>query len=203
MPSSERQTVIAGEQTRRSRTARWFFLLGTAVLLGSSLGGAALVRLLDIPAGTPFRFPPVFWMSTVALATGSLALQRGVGFVRRERQRAFRGQLVVALVAGTVFVMLQIAGLKVLIDARELSPVAEAADSLPTIGVKPYVVVAAALHAMHFVVAILFLVYVTVNGFQDRYDHEVHFSVRFCAWFWHALGVIWLALLCVFGFVFL
>lgn len=203
MPHQDQSTVIASEQTRRSRTAQWFFLLGTAVLLTASFGGAALIRLLDIPPGQPFHFPPVFWMSTVALATGSIAMQRAVGFVRRERQRAFRGQLIVALVAGTVFVMLQIAGLKVLIDAREAAPVAETTESLPTIGAKPYVVVAAALHAMHFVVAILFLVYVTVNGFFDRYDHEVHFSVRFCAWFWHALGIIWIALLCVFGFVFL
>jgi cytochrome c oxidase subunit III len=43
----------------------------------------------------------------------------------------------------------------------------------------------------------LFLVFVTVQGFADRYDHEYYWGVLVCACFWHALGIVWLAILFV------
>ena len=47
--------------------------------------------------------------------------------------------------------------------------------------------------------ALLFVVFVTVNGFADRYDHEYYFGVRVCTAFWHILCVVWLAILGVFA----
>ena len=57
--------------------------------------------------------------------------------------------------------------------------------------------VIAALHGMHFVIALLFLSYVTVQAFADRYDHEYFFGVTVCSWFWHLLAVVWCAILVV------
>jgi heme/copper-type cytochrome/quinol oxidase subunit 3 len=53
------------------------------------------------------------------------------------------------------------------------------------------------LHGMHFVVALLFLCHITVQAMADRYDHEYYWGVTVCAWFWHALGVAWVAILFV------
>ena len=64
-------------------------------------------------------------------------------------------------------------------------------------GAAAFIIIAAALHAMHFVVAILFLAYIVVNAGFDRYDHEYYFGVTVCAWFWHALGLLWIAVLVV------
>jgi heme/copper-type cytochrome/quinol oxidase subunit 3 len=68
-------------------------------------------------------------------------------------------------------------------------------------GASPYVAVISALHAVHFVVALMFLVFVTVHAFADRYDHEYYFGVTICSWFWHALGVAWLIVLGVIGVI--
>ena len=46
-------------------------------------------------------------------------------------------------------------------------------------------------------VCVLFLCYVTVQALADRYDHEYYWGVSICAWFWHALGIAWVALLFV------
>jgi hypothetical protein len=56
-----------------------------------------------------------------------------------------------------------------------------------------------ALHAMHFTLALMFLVWVTLGAFADRYDHEYFWGVVVCAWFWHALGIAWGCILIVFA----
>ena len=63
----------------------------------------------------------------------------------------------------------------------------------------PFVLMLAALHALHLSVALLFLAFVGTRAGADRYDHEYHWGVRFCAWFWHALGIAWLLILAIFA----
>jgi len=42
-------------------------------------------------------------------------------------------------------------------------------------------------------------VYVTVQALADRYDHEYYWGVTLCAWFWHALGLVWCVILATMG----
>jgi heme/copper-type cytochrome/quinol oxidase subunit 3 len=169
-----------------------FFLVSVAAFALAGL----LARLL-IPFGAPpvalraVVFPPAFWVSTLLLAGGSLALHLAVRSVRIERQRQFRRRLLVALAAGTLFVGVQIAGLWRLVQNQDPTDV--------TTDVNAFLVMLASLHGLHFTVALLFLVFVTLRAFADRYDHEYYFGVVVCAWFWHFLGAVWLAILVVFG----
>ena len=175
---------------RRSDFALRFFAL-SAVLLSTSLGLSSLLCNLSPTASPqePTDFPPAFAASTLLLFCGSVALSRAIGFVKRERQRPFRRSLAFALSAGTLFVGIQTFALTNLIRQQ---PAEEALT-----GAGAFVSVAAVLHAMHFVVALLCLVYVTVQAHADRYDHEYYWGVTVCAWFWHALGVVWCAVLAV------
>lgn len=136
-------------------------------------------------------FPTAFWFTTVLLAVGSGFLHRAAFAVRHERQTTFRESLLVALVAGTLFVGLQTYGLASL--ARNQLP--EEAQT----GANAFITMLAALHAMHFALALLFLVWVTLNALADRYDHEYSWGVTVCAWFWHVLGVVWMLILVVFA----
>lgn len=154
-------------------------------------GGLARVLMQQIPPAAfhAASFPPMFAISTVALWLGSACLSRAVADVRRERQREFRRDLIAALLAGTVFVACQVSALNWLIQRQRPEEVAT--------GAAAFVAVFAALHAMHFIVAVLFLIFVTVWAFADRYDHEYFWGVSLCAWFWHILGLAWLAVLAV------
>ena len=66
-------------------------------------------------------------------------------------------------------------------------------------GAHVFAFVFVALHAMHFVVALWFLTFVTLKARYERYDHEYYWGVTVCTWFWHALGLVWLAILAVFA----
>ncbi len=138
---------------------------------------------------SPTKFPRAFGVSSVLLFCGSATMARAVSFVKRERQRPFRHNLSFALLTGTSFVGIQIFALSRLIQQQ---PAEEALT-----GAGAFVAVAAVLHAMHFVVALLFLVYVTVQAHADRYDHEYYWGVSVCAWFWHVLGIMWCVVLAI------
>lgn len=193
--------MIDSYRNQRSSLALHFFLLSGAVFAAAFAGGWGLIQLAgESPAGE-FHFPVAFWISSISLLTGSIALQRSIYFVQNERLRPFRSHLLAALVAGTLFVAFQIFGMWVLLRSQESGLAFSAADPSVTLGVKPYVFVATFLHAMHFVLALLFLVYVALNGVTGRYDHEYYWGVCVCAWFWHGLGIVWAMILCVFAIV--
>ena len=168
----------------RSEFAVRFATLSALLLTLATLLAALLFKLIPtVPGRPPTQFSPLFLASTIFLVVGSLSLSRACEFVRREKQRPFRKQLLIALGAGTLFVSSQTYALTRLVSQQ--SP--EEAQT----GAGAFVAVIATLHAVHFVVALMFLAFITVQALADRYDHEYFWGVTICAWFWHALGVVW------------
>lgn len=180
--------------TSHSEFAVRFAVVSALLLLLATAIGTALLKLLPVtPNLPPNHFPRTFLISTMLLLIGSWSLSRACAFVRRERQVPFRRHLLISLAAGTLFVAMQTYGLTSLIRQQRPEEISTAAA--------PYVAVMVALHAMHFVVALMFLVFVTTQAFADRYDHEYYFGVTICTWFWHALGIVWLVVMVVIGIV--
>ncbi len=176
----------------RTREARLFFATVMAVMTLAMLTGWGVSRLPFSAASANRLFPYVFLISSLLLLVGSLVMARAVHCVRREQQKPFRRSLLLALALGAMFWGVQTYGLKVLMPHDRT---AEAAQ----FGINAFVLMLAALHGMHFVVAVLFLSQITVRAFADRYDHEYYWGVTVCAWFWHALGIVWLGILGVFA----
>lgn len=176
----------------QSRAALRFFATASGVVLLSASIAATLFALFGTPTGPGVLFPPAFVASTLLLFSGSVALTKAVRYVRIERQLMFRRWLVAGLVLGALFVGVQTYALACLMPQDRT---AQAAST----GVTAFVLALASLHAMHFIVATLFLSLVTVRSFADRYDHEYYWGVSVCSWFWHALGIVWVAILAVFA----
>lgn len=161
------------------------------MLLGAAAASAFLLPRWPQAVGRPpgVIFPPVFAISTVCLLFASFALSRAETHVAKERQAQFRSSLRQALAAGTCFVAIQSYAL---ISFFSQQPPVQAAT-----GATAFVAVAAALHGMHVIIAWLFLLFVILQAQSDRYDHEYHWGVTFCGWFWHILVIVWLVVLCV------
>lgn len=178
----------AGRTTTES-FARRFFLAAIAVY-GTAAGllSGLVVGFPPEPASA-LRLPGAFVISSGLLLLVSGALHRAVQFVRVERQRSFRRALWFALFAGVLFVGVQGYGLTCLLTME--NPVAAQTGSVA------FAFVFAAMHGLHVVVALLFLLFVTLRAAADRYDHEYYWGVTVTGWFWHALGVAWLAILAV------
>lgn len=131
------------------------------------------------------------------LLAGSVTLQRAAWLVRVQQLESFRRWLVVSLTSGTLFVGIQICGLWRLTQ-NQTRPGQSLPDSAET-GANALVAMFAGLHGVHFVIALLFVAWITVNAFANRYDHEYSSGVTFCAWFWHTLGIVWMMILGLFA----
>ncbi len=192
-------TVIPSRPMRPSVFARRLIVTSAAVY---AVAGTIAVGLIEfgrsfvadhgaLPTAGPI--PPALWAGTVLLGTGSWWMQRSVGYVRREKQRPFRRSLLVALVTGTLFVGVQSFGLWCLLT-QHWHPTEFGNTTVAA-------VMFVGLHALHFLLALLALVYVSILASADRYDHEYYWGVSACAAFWHFLGVVWIVLLLVMGLI--
>jgi cytochrome c oxidase subunit 3 len=180
------------DQTR-AMLARRFFV--ATVLQGG------MILLLALSLGLIFRhpepteelqLPTAFQFGTMFLAIGSWCLHDAHANVRLERQHRFRTSLLLALGAAVLFVSVQSYGMWALIQS--ISPELEMQTSIHGM-----VIMFAAIHAMHFVVAQSVLLWVTLSAFADRYDHEYYWGVTFASWCWHVLGIVWIGILCIFA----
>lgn len=175
----------------QSRTAIRFFLMASLAFGAAAAIAGGLAHLLGRPAAQAgFAVPPSFVVSSLLLIVGSVAMTNAVVEVRRERQREFRHWLLVALAAGASFMGVQGYGLWWLLPVQRTTGDA-------SLGATPFILMLAALHALHLSVAVLFLAFVTARAQAERYDHEYYWGVSVCAWFWHALGVAWLFVLLI------
>lgn len=183
----------AGGRVRDAQRAAFILML----LIFGSLSVFLFCRWAFGPplGGRGLQFPAAFGVSTGLLFAGSLAMGRALAFVRQERQKEFRRSLKIAAGMATLFMGVQSYGLLWMTPATR-SP------SETSLGVRPFVMVFTGLHAMHFFVATLFVSVVLARSIADRYDHEYHWGVTVCAWFWHALGLAWVAILAVFAIAF-
>lgn len=181
------------DRLSRATLARHFFLatvLQAAVAFGLAYGLAAVFGAP--PPMERLQLPTAFQFGTVFLLLGSWQLHQSVRYVRIERQRPFRRSLLLALVLAILFVAVQSFGLWAFVEGTRDA-------NNPQLNVHGFVFVFAALHAMHFLVAQSVLLWVTLSAFADRYDHEYYWGVTFASCFWHVLGLVWLAILCVFA----
>ncbi|MDA1229304.1 MAG: cytochrome c oxidase subunit 3 [Planctomycetota bacterium] len=177
----------------RVSLARQFFVatglqFGVILLLGFTL---AIIFRHPEPTKV-LRLPVAFQFGTLFLAIGSWCLHDANTNVRLERQRRFRQSLLLALCAAVLFVAVQSYGMWALI--KSISPDLEMQTS-----VHGPVIMFAGIHAMHFIVAQSVLLWVTLSAFAERYDHEYYWGVTFAGWCWHVLGVVWIAILCIFA----
>ncbi|APZ96091.1 hypothetical protein [Fuerstiella marisgermanici] len=143
------------------------------------------------PPSDRLRLPAAFQFCTVFLLLGSWFLHAALTNVKVERQARFRRALLLALGFATLFVGVQSFGMWSFLKGTTVQQTSQ----LNTHG---FVFMFVAMHAMHFLIAQSVLMWVTLASFYDRYDHEYYFGVAFAAWFWHALGIVWLGILWVF-----
>ena len=180
------------DQTRASLARRFFVAsvlqASLIIVLGLTFG-----VIIGHPEPTDrLHLPAAFQFGTLFLAFGSWCLHDAHTSVRFERQHRFRRSLLLAIGSAGLFVSVQSFGLWALI--KSIPPQLEMQTSIHGM-----VIMFAALHAMHFVVAQAVLLWVTLCAFADRYDHEYYWGVTFAGWCWHVLGIVWIAILCIFA----
>jgi len=178
----------------RAKQGGLLFLGMLFVFFASSLLLYALYAFSrrDDPYSTA-TLPWSFLQSTVCLVAISGLLQWATRTVRRDHLIKTTVLLGISLVAGVVFLGIQVVAMAQMIQDTTL----RAGNGRGVVGM---VVVLAFLHALHVAGGVIALGIVGVRAALGRYDHERHFAVDFTAQYWHFLDVIWIAMLAAFWF---
>jgi len=194
----------------------WLFLAALTMLFASSLLGYFLIRLrlggeaaTSRTAAAPLRLPWLLWISTLLLLGSSLAMQRALAAVRRERQRAFFTALLTATGLTVAFIAVQAPAMVQLLHQHgQIRSVAAASAAqiaaAPGPGAAPGAGAAATLYGLIFFLVLLHALHVLggllaagalLHGaWHHRYDHEHHAPVRHVAMYWHFLDAVWLVM---------
>lgn len=175
---------------------QFFGLAVTTFSLAIGITYSLMQILGRAETGSELSFPPAFAVSTLLLAVGSWSMDRSIRFVRVEKQLLFRKWLLIGLGFGVLFIGVQSYGLWAMFPADRS---AEAAS----LGALGFVIALSTLHGLHFLVAVLFSSFVVAQSWNDRYDHEYYWGVWFCTWFWHGLGIVWIAILAIFAIAYI
>jgi heme/copper-type cytochrome/quinol oxidase subunit 3 len=169
------------------------FLVSLFMLFAAAMVGYVFVRLAGGKSPPPgsLHFPRLLWVSTALVICVSIAMSQAVSAVRREKQGAFRTWLSIALLLAIAFLLVQAPAMAVLLLEHERLRAA----GLFLYGLVFFLIL---LHALHVAGGMIALLRLQFRCQQGVYDHEHYQPVRYTAWYWHFLDVIWIVMFSTF-----
>jgi cytochrome c oxidase subunit 3 len=166
-----------------------FVVIG--VLFAGTLVGYVLTRLQATfwrPPGTA-GLPPGLVASTAMLAGVSVCAQRALNSIRDNLQDSFKRSLWLTLAFAFAFLVGQSINWGHMLRIQATYP-------RPTLFAFSFYLLTG-LHAAHVLGGFVPLGIVIQRALAREYSSSRHDGVKFCTWYWHYLGIIWLVLLSV------
>lgn len=166
------------------------FLLSLAIVFAGTLVAYTYLRLSSPkwPSAEQAPLPDGLVLSTIVIVASSFTLLAAAAMLRARRQGAFRGFLLITTLLGLGFLGAQTLNWVRLYDQYQ--------RVIPNQSIGMFHVLTV-LHALHVVGGVIALVRVTTLAWAGRYTPQEHAGVRYCAWYWHFLDVVWLVMLAV------
>ena len=159
--------------------------IGSLVMMFAGLTSAYIVKRNQANWQT-FDLPQLFWYSTVAIVLSSVTIYLAqLAFKQREMQK-YRRLLVVTLILGVLFIVLQTIGFQQL-WAKGITLQSSVSYSFL------YVIVG--LHAAHVLGGIIAMLVLFAKAFSSRKRIYNSIPVELVSTYWHFVDVLWIYLL--------
>jgi len=135
--------------------------------------------------------PKVFWASTAAIVSSSIAIQMALRAFRQRDMRLYRSLILVTLLLGVAFVVLQWFGFKDLWDQQQIT-------WKGTSGAGQFLYVIFGLHALHVIGGVIALLVLFIKAFFGKTKVYSPVSTEVAATYWHFVDLLWIYLLVFF-----
>lgn len=143
---------------------------------------------------TDFTLPQAFLYSTILLVLSSVTYILAKKAVKKENQKSCTQWLVITMLLGIGFILLQFQGFSEMIGLGYYF-------TGPTSNITmSYVFLIAAVHIAHVVAGLISLLVVLVNQLRGKYSAKDHLGLELGATFWHFLDLLWIYLILFFYF---
>ena len=185
--------AVAKEYRRSKIHPKQFALLaacGSIMMMFVALTSAYIVRQA---AGNwlEFRLPDVFFFNTIVIILSSVTLHSSYLAFKKGNEKAYKGLLVVTLLLGLTFLVLQYQGWLAM---------AAIGVELTTNPSGSFIYVISGVHAAHIVGGIAVLVVALIQAFSAKYKVTPARKLRFelSLTYWHFVDFLWVYLLMFF-----
>jgi cytochrome c oxidase subunit 3 len=133
-----------------------------------------------------FELPQMFWYSTAAILLSSAAIFMAQGAFRKREMSKYRNLLILTLVLGVLFIVLQVLGFQQL-WAKGVTMQANVSYSFL------YVIVG--LHAIHVLGGLIALLLLFAKAFSKKTRSYDSVPVELVSTYWHFVDILWIYLL--------
>ena len=135
--------------------------------------------------------PKVFWASTAAIVSSSITIQMALRAFRQRDMRLYRSLILVTLLLGVAFVVLQWFGFKDLWDQQQIT-------WKGTSGAGQFLYVIFGLHALHVIGGVIALLVLFIKAFFGKTKVYSPVPTEVTATYWHFVDLLWIYLLVFF-----
>ncbi len=166
--------------------ALWLFVVSITMMF-AALTSAYIVKISE---GQPlvYDLPQLFWVSSVVIIISSLTMHWGYFSAKKDNLQQTKIAMVVTMVLGLVFLVMQIQGWNELVSQNIYFA---GSQSKPT---GSFVYVFSGLHGIHLVSGLVFVAIILIKTFTGRIHSKSMNAMEMCVTYWHFLDLLWLYL---------
>jgi cytochrome c oxidase subunit 3 len=163
--------------------------IGSIVMMFAGLTSAYIVKSGQT-GWHEVKTPTVFWVSTGVLILSSIALQAALRSFKQKSMAAFRSLLLITLVLGVAFVILQWVGFNWLWD--------RGVHFEGSSGAGQFLYIIFGLHALHVMGGIIALIILFIRQYFGNTRTYSSTPIEVMCIYWHFVDVLWVYLLVFF-----
>ncbi len=186
--------LTAKEKNARAKKMMLWFGMASLIMGFAGWTSAYIVSSTREDWLSDFELPPAFLISTILIITSSLTYIMAKRALVREQQSQCTRWLLLTLLLGIGFIIVQFIGFSQLIGQGYYF-------TGPTSNITmSYIFLIAAVHIAHVVAGLITLLVVIYNQWRGKYSADDMLGLELGATFWHFLDLLWVYLILFFYF---
>jgi len=164
--------------------------IASILMMFAGLTSAFIVKS-NLVGWRDIDMPKIFWVSTAAIVSSSVTIQMALRSFRQRDMRLYRSLLLITLLLGVAFVVLQWIGFKDLWYQQKITFKGSA-------GAGQFLYVIFGLHALHVIGGVIALLVLSIKAFLGKTKVYSPVPTEVAATYWHFVDLLWIYLLVFF-----
>ena len=168
--------------------------IGSILMMFAGLTSAFIVKrsqanwlMLEIPV--------IFWYSTVAILTSSVAIQLSLKALKQRNMVGYRRWLVITAVLGIVFLVLQIIGF-IQFGDQDIKLIGAGSNASYS-----FLLAISGLHGLHVLGGVITLIVIAIRAVSISKRNYSSVPLEIAATYWHFVDALWIYLFIFFNWM--
>ncbi len=183
------------EKNDRAKKMMLWFGLASLIMVFAGLTSAYIVSSAREDWAAELELPSMFYFSTAVIIVSSLTYIMAKKAIEADRAKACTNWLMITLLLGVIFIVMQFSGFSQLIAQGNYFTGASSTIK------SSYIYVLAGTHIVHVIAGIISLLIVLYKHLKGKYTPAEYLGLSLGATFWHFLDLLWIYLVVFMTFV--